>query len=579
MATVAGYVIGETLGAGTFGQVFKVTKLQNEFAMKRMRHEINKQNDENEDDEDPKPREKIGVRADQLIETALLRILNHPNIVPAYEIFFAKGASSNSSNNHSSSKSQPQEHLHVIMPLSTGTMGRYLRHLWKFSKPALLYNFKSSVSAWPHRERGQLLSLARDMFAGLNALHQSRISHNDVKPDNFLLFRSSASKHKWNAKLSDFGTAVLWDSTVRNVDRMGTIVYHAPEVRCAWIARTEEEKLATWGAPDMWCAGMILIQLFMGITANELVPDLRPFANGRYERFPPKLLYRSFAWRGFPERSWIETYVKGKSYRAALEEKEDEKTTQDQTMKQVLQKYRPAIWREMITFWGNTLFRKICLVIERCLAFDPRERLKASEALEEWQDIMVNNNTAQQQQHQEEEHEQKQNTAIMLILPQNVQYTDLLLPPLLECFGSNAVVLELAAEILYRICVTSEKQQERKLLFQWAALLLACKIHRVHPDPIFDNPLFNQQENIKRLLRCERRICTMLNFNFFGFLDQHQQTHHHFPASPVKMLSSSPSSSKSSLLPPAEVVHQTKTVTTKQILTQTQITTTTIRKL
>lgn len=508
LESVAGYTILGHLGKGTFGDVFEVEKLNHVFAMKRMKREVRK----HEGEESGPTDQDVGIPPDQLMETSMQSTLRHKNLMPAFEIFFAK-TSTNSPSQTTSQCSQKhpssrQEHLHLIMPMAPWTLGKYLKKVWHFNRHDAQGHMSPSESpsnrlssyfgSWGKSGRDakrwtlgssdcvQLLSLVKDVFAGLESLHHSGISHNDVKPDNFLLMekvphqqqkdkraqeqqqkmtkakssreRKSGSRSKsdpdkkhhakkekgsstttgaspplvWRARLSDFGTVTLVDAEWNRMHRVGTIMYHAPEVRMQWTPGSEKEKRSTCGAADLWCAGLVFLNVCFGIRASELIPELREKEDGadsskddeeddgeeqgrrrsdgddsttgineakRLKQKQKKLKWKShlvdsrvahrwFAWRGFPSSTWIRKY--GNVYRKGLLSTLAKKGTPDgkscdkgecksnlKTLAQVLARFRPNTHERMMQMWGK-VFGQLESIYTLCFNFDPTQRGPAS---------------------------------------------------------------------------------------------------------------------------------------------------------------------------------------------------------
>merc|ERR550532_1726990 len=97
---------------------------------------------------------------------------------------------------------------------------------------------------------GDIQALWRQMLEAVQAVHDERIVHSDLKPSNFLLA-------KGQLKLIDFGIAKRISSETTNIHRdatVGTISYMAPEA-----VRQGAIKLGR--AADVWSLGIILYQM------------------------------------------------------------------------------------------------------------------------------------------------------------------------------------------------------------------------------------------------------------------------------------------------------------------------------
>ena len=99
--------------------------------------------------------------------------------------------------------------------------------------------------------------VARDLAAGLDAVHRAGIVHRDVKPSNVLMPETSRPGDHTSAKLTDFGIAFDVDDPRRTSPgiAIGTAAYMAPEQ-----VRTAE--LTT--AVDVYSLGLVLIEALTG---------------------------------------------------------------------------------------------------------------------------------------------------------------------------------------------------------------------------------------------------------------------------------------------------------------------------
>ena len=98
-------------------------------------------------------------------------------------------------------------------------------------------------------------------------LHQNRILHRDLKPQNILI-------QKDVIKLGDFGFAKKMSATSNFLNSIkGTPLYIAPEIL---LARPYNHKV------DVWSLGIILFELATGIT---------PFQANNMAQLQPKILH------------------------------------------------------------------------------------------------------------------------------------------------------------------------------------------------------------------------------------------------------------------------------------------------
>jgi serine/threonine protein kinase len=93
-----------------------------------------------------------------------------------------------------------------------------------------LGNLKEFLRKNPDLSTAANLGLAFQCAKGIEALHELKICHGDVKTQNVLVFQESAG---WTAKISDFGQSVVAnkdDLTATVPVPAGTPLYEAPEI-------------------------------------------------------------------------------------------------------------------------------------------------------------------------------------------------------------------------------------------------------------------------------------------------------------------------------------------------------------
>ena len=205
------YIRGELIGKGNYGKVYesKNTIFNNKVAMKVLNKKIDDNNEFNFEIEN---------------EINTLKKLSHPNIVKIYEFY--------ESNNC----------FYLINEYCQGG------ELYKYIKDSVL-------------TENQLCVIFYQVFSGLIYLHEKKIIHEDLKPQNILI--SSIEKivetnedYAW-IKIIDFNTAKTFEKYIIKEDNfVGTLYYIAPEVYSDDSNKYDEKR-------DIWSVGIIL---YMALT-------------------------------------------------------------------------------------------------------------------------------------------------------------------------------------------------------------------------------------------------------------------------------------------------------------------------
>ena len=193
----------EKLGEGTYGIVYKAKDKENPgklVAIKKIRLE-------NEDE---------GMPSTAMREIAILKELNHENIVSLYDV------------------------IYVPIEKKLSLIFEYVEFdLKKFSK---------SLSA-PLTER-EIKHLIRQLLNGIIHCHNRRIIHRDLKPQNILI-----DKESLQVKIADFGLARAFSVPIRTLTHeIETLWYRAPEV----LLGQKEYSLGV----DIWAIGCIFSELY-----------------------------------------------------------------------------------------------------------------------------------------------------------------------------------------------------------------------------------------------------------------------------------------------------------------------------
>lgn len=132
----------------------------------------------------------------------------------------------------------------AIAPTATGQ-----QLILEYCEGGTLRNFMASSV---RLTRADIISIVSDVLAGLAYVHQRRLVHCDVKPENILLRYSG---DRWIAKLSDFGLAQPDQfREPGSLMQIGSPAYAAPE-------RFYQQAVA---ASDLYSAGVLLYELLLG---------------------------------------------------------------------------------------------------------------------------------------------------------------------------------------------------------------------------------------------------------------------------------------------------------------------------
>lgn len=235
----------KALGSGTFGEVFQVKhKVTDQIrAMKVLKKPKDKSNDKAFENE---------VRN----EIAILKKMDHPNIVKIYEFFTTKSE------------------IQIIIELIK------CGELFKVFETGKIFTEKKAAYVL-----FQLLS-------SINYCHSQGIIHRDLKPENILIVDE---KEFLSIKVTDFGTAQIVDKDQKLHVMIGSSYYMAPEV----LQRNYTKQC------DLWSCGVILYMLltftppFAGKTESEIYKNI---IKGEYSMSLPSLKYISNELRDFIKR-------------------------------------------------------------------------------------------------------------------------------------------------------------------------------------------------------------------------------------------------------------------------------------
>lgn len=210
--SVEKYELGDVIGEGTFGQVFKATdKRTNKIvALKKVRLE----------------KEKEGFPVTTVREIKILRQLNeHENIIKLREIVSDK----------------------LIVDEYKKWKGAFYL-VFDYMDHDLMGVLESGLVSL---DEDHIKLFMYQLMDGLNYCHKKNFLHRDIKCSNILL------NNKGEIKLADFGLARLYDPKDKRpyTNRVITLWYRSPELLLG------EETYTT--SVDIWSCGCVLGELFM----------------------------------------------------------------------------------------------------------------------------------------------------------------------------------------------------------------------------------------------------------------------------------------------------------------------------
>ena len=158
-------------------------------------------------------------------EAQVLKVINHPNVVKAYDSFEENGT------------------YYIVLEYIEGE------------------SLKDRIKKEGKLKEKEAKNIFEKILSGLKAIHTIGIAHRDVKPDNVLITKEG------KVKLIDFGTVTDIDTKSREITQIQSAGYTPVEINYA--------KAKVTPAYDIYSAGMTLYSMLSGRTENIQTPAER----------------------------------------------------------------------------------------------------------------------------------------------------------------------------------------------------------------------------------------------------------------------------------------------------------------
>ncbi|RLN51451.1 hypothetical protein BBJ29_009840 [Phytophthora kernoviae] len=211
-ASIGEYVVTSKLGSGSFAVVYKGYHKTSKVPVAIKALSLNKLNGK--------------LLANLEMEIAIMRQIDHPNVVKLYEI------------------KKTEKHMYLILEYCAGgDLQQYMRRRQQTQGGTMSNNLLSEDVA---------RHFLRELAKGMQCLWQHNLIHRDLKPQNLLLVEDSSTSA---LKIADFGFARHLATTSLAETLCGSPLYMAPEIL----------KFQKYDAKaDLWSVGTILFEMLAG---------------------------------------------------------------------------------------------------------------------------------------------------------------------------------------------------------------------------------------------------------------------------------------------------------------------------
>ncbi|XP_018050059.1 PREDICTED: phosphorylase b kinase gamma catalytic chain, skeletal muscle/heart isoform isoform X2 [Atta colombica] len=164
--------------------------------------------------------------------------------------------------------------LHDVFESST-----FIFLIFELCKNGELFDYLTSVVTLSEKKTRYIM---RQVFEGIQHVHNQGIVHRDLKPENILL------DDNLNVKITDFGFAKILKHGDKLEDLCGTPGYLAPEVlKCNMFENTDGYGYEV----DIWACGVIMFTLLVGCPPfwhRKQMVMLRNIMEGKYSFTSPE---------------------------------------------------------------------------------------------------------------------------------------------------------------------------------------------------------------------------------------------------------------------------------------------------
>ncbi|XP_053987454.1 phosphorylase b kinase gamma catalytic chain, skeletal muscle/heart isoform isoform X3 [Hylaeus anthracinus] len=164
--------------------------------------------------------------------------------------------------------------LHDVFESST-----FIFLIFEICKNGELFDYLTSVVTLSEKKTRYIM---RQVFEGVQHIHNQQIVHRDLKPENILL------DDNLNVKITDFGFARVLKGEDKLYDLCGTPGYLAPEVlKCNMFENAEGYRYEV----DIWACGVIMFTLLVGCPPfwhRKQMVMLRNIMEGKYSFTSPE---------------------------------------------------------------------------------------------------------------------------------------------------------------------------------------------------------------------------------------------------------------------------------------------------